>query len=149
MAYHFRLETLLDYRLTMEEQAQHRLAKELAALENHKRRLEELGAIRSRLIQEVEERKQRGIMASLYLFYMEAIRYKDIEITMQRNTIEAQKKVVVDARLNMVEKKKEREVVEKVKEKDYQAYIQEELKKELHENDEQVLLRFGRVETLI
>ncbi len=149
MAYQFKLEQLLGYRRTLEEQSQHRLTKELGILENHRNHLEELTAARVHLIEDFDKRKQKGIMAAVYLFYMGAIRFKEQQIATQGNTIAAQEKVVEDARRILIEKRKDREIVEKVKEKDYQLYLKEEMKKELHENDEQVLLRFGRIDGLI
>jgi len=149
MAYHFKLEPLLTYRRNLEERAQLKLAREQRILGEHIRRLSELRLDRQRIVEDLEERKKRRMPVVLYSFYMECIRNKEREIQVQSNMIEAQKKVVEMVRKELLEKVKERKVIERVREKDYRNYMQEILKKELQEGDEQAVLRYGRDERVM
>ena len=75
---------------------------------------------------------------------MEGINAKDREIQVQHTTIESQRQIVEMAREELKEKVKDRKVIERAKERDYQKYLQEFLRKEQKESDEQAILRYGR-----
>jgi len=144
MGYRFRFETLLSYRRDLEEQEQLRLAHELEALEGHRDRLDSLKTQRKRLIEEFEERKKEKIAAPMFSFYMEAIARKEREIVFQTASIAAQEQIVAQVRNELAERMKDRKVMEKAREKDFQKYLYEILKKEEKESDEQAVLRHGR-----
>lgn len=144
MAYRFRLETVLDYRRNLEEVAQQKLARELVALEGLVEHLAALEGDFSRLIQELEIRKQKLMRAPFYSLYMQAIDRKEGDIARQHRMIKAQNRVVERARAQLLEKVKSRQVMEKARERDQEKYFQVELKKEQDAGDEQMVLRFNR-----
>lgn len=144
MAYRFKLETLLGYRRTLEEQAQQVLAKELAVLDAHRRRLAELEEERLRLGEELESRKKKKLPALLFTFYMDALGRKEEEVQARRLLIDSQQQVVEGARRELAEKMKARKVIERAREKDHQEYLRESLRQAQNENDEQAILRYGR-----
>jgi flagellar FliJ protein len=144
MAYRFKLETLLDYRRTLEEQAQQTLAKELAVLDDHRRHLAELEEERLHLGNELESRKKKKLSALLFAFYIEALGRKETEVRARRLMIDSQQQAVDRARNELTERVKARKVIERAREKDHQEYIRERRRQEQNENDEQAVLRYGR-----
>lgn len=144
MAYHFKLETVLNYRRNLEELAQQKLGRELLILESHNARLSSLKEKRVAVIAEFEEEKKKQMAAPMFSFYMESIRLMEREIEGVRQMIVSQHKAVELARLALAEKVRDKKVMEKARERDYQKYLTEVLKKEQNEADEQMVLRFGR-----
>ena len=144
MAYHFKLETVLKLRRNLEEVAQQKLAKELLRLDVHNRRLAEVQKARVDLIAEFEEKKKEPILAAFFTFHMNSISQREREIEGVLQMIASQQKAVLLARQELTEKVKGKKVMEKAKERDFQKFQQEELKKEQNESDEQMVLRFGR-----
>jgi len=144
MAYHYKLETLLSVRRNFEEQAQQRLAHELFVLANHKKYLDELEEQRLDLFATLEEKKQQSLSAALFTFYVEAIHLKNRQISFQHNAVLAQQEMIETVRAELLVKVKARQVVERLKEKDFIAWRQELLRKEQVEMDEQAVLRFGK-----
>lgn len=148
MAYRFRLETVLVYRRNLEEQAQLALAREIQVLTEHQSLLVDLQDIRQRIIEDFDEKKKKQMGAPLFSFYMESIRRKEREIEAQEDVVAQQEAVVGKAREELSERVKSRKVIEKAREKDYQKYLQEFLRNEQKEGDEQAILRAGRNDNL-
>ena len=144
MAFHYKLETLLRIRRNYEEQCQQKLAQELYVLENHKQYLDELHGKRKSTVESMENRKKKEMSAGLYSFYVESISNQDRQIVFQNNAIQAQQGVVAQVRAELFEKVKERKIVERLKEKDHQEYVEDLHRKAQIESDEMCMLRFGR-----
>ena len=144
MAYHFKLETVLGLRRNLEELAQQKLARELTLLEEQKLRLAALQQQRQELIAEFEEKKQRQMLASVFAFYMEGIFRKEQEVAAGLGLVETQQGAVIQAREELTGKVRDKKVMEKARERDYQKFLLAGLKKEQNEADEQMVLRFGR-----
>jgi len=144
MAYHFKLETILGLRRNLEELAQQKLARELALLAAEKLRLAALQQERREMIAEFEEEKCRKISAPLFAFYVEGIFRKEQEIEAGFARVEAGQAAVVRAREELAAKMRDKKVMEKARERDYQKFLLAALKKEQNEADEQMVLRFGR-----
>ncbi|MFW8600931.1 flagellar export protein FliJ [Desulfobacterota bacterium M19] len=142
MAYRYKLETLLNVRRNVEEQAQLKLAHELYVLENHKAYLIDLQAKRLEALEALSRYKRGTMAAAMYSFYVENIERKDREIIFQYQAIAAQEQAVAVVRDELVARMKERQIVERLKEKDFKLYRQEELRREQKESDEQAVLRF-------
>jgi len=144
MAYHYKLETLLHVRRNFEEQCMQKLAQEIFALENHRKYLAELQQQRVQLVDSLTEYKKKAMQAAMLSFYVDAIDQKDWQIGTQRNAIAAQENVVSTVRMELLEKVKARKIVERLKEKDFIAYTQNELRKTQNEDDEQAVIRYGK-----
>ena len=144
MAYHFRLETVLGLRRNLEELAQQKLARELTLLEERKLRLAALKQERQDLIAEFEEKKHRQMLAPVFALFMEGIYRKEQEIEAGQALVEAQQGAVVRAREELAGKMRDKKVMEKARERDYQKFLLAALKKEQNEADEMMVLRFGR-----
>jgi flagellar FliJ protein len=148
MAYHFKLETILGLRRNLEELAQQKLARELALLAAEKLRLAALQQERQELIAEFEEEKRRKMSAPLFAFYVEGIFRKEQDIEAGFARVEAAQAAVVRAREELAAKMRDKKVMEKARERDYQKFLLAALKKEQNEADEQMVLRFGRTGNL-
>jgi flagellar FliJ protein len=144
MAYHFKLETILGLRRNLEELAQQKLARELALLAAEKLRLAALQQERKELIAEFEEEKHRKMSAPVFAFYVEGIFRKEQEVEAGFARVEAGQVAVVRAREELAAKMRDKKVMEKARERDYQKFLLAALKKEQNEADEQMVLRFGR-----
>ena len=144
MAYHFKLETILGLRRNLEELAQQKLARELALLAEEKLRLAALQQERKELIAEFEEEKRWKMSAPVFAFYVEGIFRKEQEIEAGFARVEARQAAVVRAREELAAKMRDKKVMEKARERDYQKFLLAALKKEQNEADEQMVLRFGR-----
>jgi flagellar FliJ protein len=144
MAYKYKLETLLGIRQRIEEQVQYKLAHEIFVLDNHKLFLEKLRKERQKLIAEIEEKKRTTLPVSLYTFYCESLQNMDRQIEFQINTLQTQEHIVGQVRKELEEKSRDKQIVERMKEKDYLEYVREVTRKEHKELDELTVLRFGQ-----
>ena len=144
MPYTFKLEAVITYRQNLEDLAKEKHAREEWILRNHIERLARLKDERQAMIRGFEERKKTSLSASLYTFYMDGIQLKENAIQMQHTVIESQRQIVEGARKDLEEKVKARKIIEKAKERDYQEYMQDYLRRVQNESDEMAILRFGR-----
>jgi flagellar FliJ protein len=142
MPYHFKLETILNLRRNLEEQAQLRLAAEQRTLAGHTEKLDDLQRDRVLMINEMERRKKKKMTGAMFSLYMDGVINQDWRIQVQHNTIKAQEQVVEQARQALFSAVQQRKIMDKVKEKDFLQYRQEELRREQIDNDEQAVLRY-------
>ncbi len=143
MAYHYRLETVLNVRQNLEEQVQHKLAHEIFVLDNHRQFLLQLKEGRRDLAEKFDQKKRATLSNNIYSFYVESLFNFDRQMEFQRNAIRVQEQAVAEVREELSERVKERRIVERMKEKDYLEYLQEALRKEQNEHDEMAVLRHG------
>ncbi len=142
--FRYRLETLLRVRENEEEQCRQQLAHEIYVLGQHREYLERLRGERDLLRRTLEEKQGSGITAAANAFYSEAIANKERMIAFQKNAVAAQEKMVETVREQLVARVKARQIVERLKEKEYLEWRREEARKEQNDNDEQAVLRHGR-----
>ena len=144
MPFHFKLEPVLTVRQNIEEQLQFRLAREQMILNGHKMRLVDLGDRRQEIIVEFEELKKQPLSGARFGYFMDSIQIKEEQIGIQENTVRSQEQVVEEARRKLTQAMQQRKIVEVIREKQLQDYLFDVRKKEEIENDEQVVLRYGR-----
>ncbi len=144
MAYRFRLETVLSYRRNLEELALQELGRQNMLLEEAERRLIALKERILFLSAEMERRQKEGILGAVLNLYLDGVNSLE-QVTVRETTrLELQKKEVERARKKVMERMKERKIIERAREKDYARFVLEDFKKQQNENDEQAILRFGR-----
>jgi flagellar protein FliJ len=146
MPFHFKLEPLLTVRRNIEEQFQFSLAREQMILNGHKMRLVDLEARRQEIIADFEELKKQPLSGARFGYFMDSIRIKEEQISIQVNTVRSQEQVVEEARKKLTQAMQQKKIVEVIREKQLQDYLFDLRKKEEIENDEQVVLRHGRGE---
>lgn len=144
MAYRFRFESVLGYRRNLEELARQKLILAQAQLEQQQTRLAEISAELVSASAAFEERKRQPIPAPLYIMFVDGIERRERDLVVRQQALVAQQKVVEETRAELVGKVRERKIMEKARERDYEEYLREELRKEQAELDEQMVLRFGR-----
>jgi flagellar protein FliJ len=144
VAFQFKLEAVLTVRKNIEEKIQLKLAREQMMLQNHLLRHADLQQKRRQFSEDMEERKKKPILGSVFLYYMEAMRVQELQLRMLQNTIAAQQKIVEKVRAELVEAMKKRKIINMLREKEFQQYQLEARRKEQNESDEQALLRHGR-----
>jgi flagellar FliJ protein len=144
MAFKFRLQPVLTFRSSIEEKAQLALAREQRLLEEHRRRLDLLQAERRAMMVEFEQRKKEAMTANLYSMYVDGLQAMEREIHLQAGTLASQRKIVESRRQELARCMQDRKVMERLKEKDHQAYIAETLRQEQKISDDQAVLRHGK-----
>lgn len=144
MAFKFRLQSVLFFRTTLEEKAQLALAREQRLLEDHRQRLQRLTDERQAMMADLEQRKQGAMVASLYAIYVEGLLVMEQEIVGLVGTVAGQVEVVEACRQELARRMQDRKVMDRLKEKDFQLFIAETLKREQKQSDEQAILRYGK-----
>ncbi len=136
MAFQFRLQKLLDYREDQKNLAQEELARRQRELLKIQEELERLQSEEQRVLEFCREQQLQKIdvftfsaAESYRLFLQECFRSKQQELLQNQEQVEEQRKTVVESWRGC-------QVLEKLKEKNLQAYIQEENSKEQKFNDE-------------
>lgn len=140
----FKLQSILEYRLNVEEKIQ-------GEFSDVKRYLEEQKAVLNTLISEREELMdelrimQRGTMRSddiaTLVAYVEAVREKE---KVQMDVIGKAAENVEAKRMELVEAVKNRKVMENLKEKHTEEYRKNINEIEQKNSDEMAVLKFGR-----
>ena len=141
MAFKFKLEKVLDYRKQLEEQAMQALAEARRAEEAEKERLasfrQELDAQRIALHACIQDAAERWLISS----YINALQ-DDIRTT--ERVLEYLADEVRLRQANLVAKAQERQLLEKLKEKQAERHAHEEKLKEQRNNDETATIRYQK-----
>ncbi|MFP4661044.1 MAG: flagellar export protein FliJ [Halanaerobiales bacterium] len=130
----FKLNKVLEVRQIEEDQAQNNLVEaqhKAKEIENEIYRLEEVQSDLYQRIRSVEDMSLEESMA--YREYMQTNRYY---IQRTEKNLKSQEKEVENFREHYLEKRKKREILEKIKEKNYKSYYKEVLHKEQKVLDE-------------
>ena len=138
--YKFSLDKVLDWRSDKEEQAQRKVGELQARKAEEEMKLE-------RLLKESMKLKAESIFAGNVDSMRQQSLYQELtsqRIIQQKLVIEKTEHQIDEAKAALIEAHKEKKVLEKLKEKNHAAYIQEELKAEQHQLDELSVLQFGR-----
>ncbi len=141
--FQFRLEAVRVIRMNKEEQALMDLGREQTLLQNHKTRLGDFQAERVVMITALGEKEKETVSGGFIKLYMDAIRGKEQEIAILKNTIANQEKVVRQTRVALGERVKERKIIDVLYDRDYAAFLEKERKREQDEGDEMAVLRYG------
>ena len=139
-AFKFRLQRLLDLRLRQEDLAKNNFSQAKIKLEAEKQSLKKL---QESIVTEAETQKKRR-KTELVLDSVQEDWFKNYLINLRQNRVE--QKLKVDFAFNNLDKKRcilvkasqDREVIEKLKEKQYEAYLEEAAKEEQKALDELV-----------
>ena len=139
----FQLQPVLEHRQRIEDEKQQQVAIRQRALDDAERELRRLNDD----FREYSERLRSGhkglTTEELRLFYAH-LQFLDRNIVAQIRVV-AERRVAVDrARLELLAARKERKVVEKLKEKRRLAFISEELRVEQNELDDGNARSYGR-----
>lgn len=141
MAFKFKLEKVLDYRKQLEEQAMQSLAQARRAEEQEKESLArlklELAAQRISLNASIHDAAERWLVAS----YISALT-DDIKTSVRVLEIIAEEIILRQA--DLVQKAQDRQLLDKLKDKQALRHAQEEKLKEQRDNDETATIRYKK-----
>ncbi len=144
MAYSFRLEALLTIRrrrLELAEMELARLLKEHSEIKNKLRLIsEEFGREKRRLEKDVT----RGLMADEYRLRMAHLDRMGKELESRRRQLSKCELDIQRARRELAARHKEMELVERLKQKDFMLYLDEQRKEEQKELDELATVMYAR-----
>ena len=142
MAFLFKLQSLLNWKKSLEELAQKELADQLKELRKEEEEIEALILKRIGYDQEVKEKSAQGIPAGEYLTYQQYFEQTHKELM---NREEKKGKRIQDierARGKLLVLSKERKILEKLREKRHKKYLYESERKDQSTNDERAVQQF-------
>lgn len=143
----FKLQSVLEYRLNIEEKIQGEFSGVRRYLEEQKSILKALVSERENLMNDLRNMQQVTMRADdivTLVAYVETIRHKEKD---QKNIIHQAKEQVETKRKEMVEAVKNRKVMENLRDKHAEEYKKNTNDLEQKSSDEMSVLKFGRRET--
>ncbi len=141
MRYSFKFESLLNYKKRLEEVAQQVLAQRMTKLVEAENKLTRLKTQEEEYLLDLVKKRTEGIYAARYLLYINFLDSLAKNIDRQEAIVRELRQAASEARQRLLQLSRERKVVEKLKEKDFDAFGKEVARLEQKENDELVLIR--------
>ena len=141
--YRFNLESLLNYRRYQEEILQKELAEfknQLVELEQHLRQMKQA---RRKNSLELHQRQKKGGLVSGLIMYFRYLDRLSVDIDKQKRRVAETKKRFEQKRRELLDIVKKRKSLEKLKEKGFNTFQQQQLKKERDLLDEVAATRFN------
>lgn len=126
----FSLDTVLSYRERLEDLAKNKLAEALQAHKDAQKVLSDLEADYQEKAVLIEKVQMEGVGINDLIRLEEHLAYTKQRIAEERDTLEQRRKDVEKSRLHLLDKSRERQVMEKLKEKQNDAWKQHLNKKE-------------------
>jgi flagellar FliJ protein len=143
--FRFRLEPVLKYRQFLEDQKLAEFAEKQRLLENEKAALRELKTMRRRYFEALrEESRKEDVDVSMMSFFQSYIFFLDRRVTEQLAVVARAQKAADQAMLELVEARKQKEVLVKVKEKKFKEYRYEEERQDQLQLDDVASIKYIR-----
>lgn len=143
MAEKFKLQTVLKYRKTLEEQAQQRLAELLAVDGRLRQQQGEISTHLEGLTRQLEEKQQGGLSVLELRLYEDQIVHQQQLINQIQRQLEEVGVQLNERRQELMVAARERKMIEKLKEKQLAEYLQKLDRKERNMLDEISLRQKG------
>jgi flagellar FliJ protein len=141
--YRFNLESLLNYRRYQEEILQKKLAEFKNQLVEHEQQLRQLKQAWRKNSLELRQRQESGGTVSGVIMYFKYLDRLTADIDKQKRRVVKTKKRIEQKRRELIEIVKKRKTLEKLKEKRFNTFEQQQLKKERDLLDEVAATRFN------
>ena len=132
----FKLQPLLNVKQQMEDNLKNELGKALRQLEKEKAVLAGIKEEKRRHILEFNEKAGKGISVKTLRDYNVYISHLNDKILLQKEKVKIASDNVDKIREELLKIIKEREILEKLKEKKFAEFLEEQLKEEQKINDE-------------
>lgn len=139
----FTLDAVLNYRKIQEDIAQYRYAEANRLRAAVSSRLDDELALLAGVLSEREERQRQGVAIIQLLFYEERITYLEATVAAMRKTLAEKEALVNLERENLLQKSRERQVMEKLRDQQNKAWREHLNKKEAAMFDEIAVIRHG------
>ena len=140
--YRFNLEPLLNHRRYQEEILQKELAGLKKCLVEEKHRLRALRKKRRKYLLQFQKKQKAGRPASEIKLYFDFVAHFSEKIDVQHHKVLEAERNFNLKRLDLIEAMKRRKTLERLKEKGWNTYQREQLKKERNLIDEVASLRY-------
>jgi len=128
--YKFRLQKLLNYKVSIEEEKKNELSKASKRLEEEKKRLIELKQKLNEMNSALHEKTSQGMTVNELKILANYIDYYKGSIKEQKVKIKMAEDYLSTCREELIKATQEKKMIEKLKEIDYGKYLYEEQKKE-------------------
>ncbi|MEW6220014.1 MAG: flagellar export protein FliJ [Thermodesulfobacteriota bacterium] len=142
MAFRFRLETLLRYRQDLEDAAERELGRQAHILTGLQEELAAIGRRLATLRQELEIQQAEGMAVVRLRLYLHGISHFERLRGEQETRIQVQAHAVDKARADLVRRRQERQIVERLRERQAERYLLEERRHQDRQADAMAVLRF-------
>lgn len=143
--FQFRLQKVLQHRQILEQLAQADHMQAMSELNAEVQRLEELKEQKHGFFQRRFESQTRGGTNIAELSHIDlCIQGHDLRIKLQTQKVQEKEKLVEEKRQILSKAAQEVKIIEKLKEREKEAFMADFLKHEQAEADEHSVLRFGR-----
>lgn len=129
-AYKFKLQKLLDYKISMEEEKKNELGLAVKRLEEEKSRLQELKHEQDEMQRTFKEKTSMGVAVNELKLLANYIDYYKRSIKEQKTRIKMAEDYLSCCRESLIKATQEKKMMEKLKEADYGKYLHNEQKKE-------------------
>ena len=139
----YRLQSVLNIKTQLENQARMEFAQASAELRTQEQYLEELKNRRLQYLEKGKELRQENINVLDLKENENAVKVMDDLIAVQIEKVKISQRALERARVKLTDAMQERKVQEKLKERAFEEYLEEEKHIEAKEIDELVSYRFG------
>lgn len=129
-AYKFKLQKLLDYKTSVEEDKKNELGLAIKRLEDEKDTLQELLKKQKEMNSSFQEKTSKGLAVNELKLLANYIDYYKRSIKEQRIKIKMAEEYVLSCRNALIKATQEKKMMEKLKDIDYGKYLYNEQKKE-------------------
>jgi flagellar protein FliJ len=140
----FKMQSLLNIKIQMEESLKQELGKAVQKLELEKNRLLKLETEREECINNLTSKSTQGIIVSKIQEYNSYISLLVGKMKIQKENINYARSIVDKYREQLIKMMQEKEMLEKLREKKFQEYLQEQAKEELKLIDEVISYKYGK-----
>ncbi len=145
MGFSFRFETLLAYRGHRKEQAEAALGRERRRLKRARDELDGLRDRRRKAGDELSASLGRRPVADLLRYHADFLSALKRRIEARKTDVAACERTVRDRLDEVLARTREYRIMEKLKERDYEAWLLEQRHQEQKVLDENAVIRYGRV----
>ncbi len=142
MAFAFKLQSLLNWKKSLEELAQKELAAQFVELRKQEEEIEGLILKRIAYEQELKEKSVKGIPAGEYLAFQQYFEQSYQELIKREEKKRDLIREIEATRQKLLSLTKERKILDKLKEKRRKKYLYELERKEQSTNDERAIQQF-------
>ncbi|MGM0471507.1 MAG: flagellar export protein FliJ [Bacillota bacterium] len=128
--FEFKLDKVLEYNQQEEDMIQQRLAQIRSKLQETQEKLQRLINTKSEIQAELRENETKGVNVQQAVMYRNYLEELNLQINQQRQVVSQIEERFKQCRQELLEKTKDCQMLDKLKEREYQAHRQENFKKE-------------------
>ena len=139
----YRLQSVLNIKLQLERQARVDFGQAAAEYSRQQERLNALIQERLRYIEEGRQLRMEGLNVRELRLNEQAVKTMEEFITAQTKNVRLAEVTLESAQVNLAESMQERKVQERLRERAYEEYLEEEKRAEAKEIDELISYRYG------